>query len=299
MNSSALTAVVTLASIAAVYAVGAALASRCSQPFSRVAAPMIAALAIGLGLALPAFVLFEPPHGGEAHGALLPLLALAGAGLLAIWGSRAARMLIVSRRMTASWSRGGSPVDDRRWGMPALLIDTGSPVVAVAGLARPRLFVDRSVLVLCTDCELDAIAAHERAHVRRLDNVRRLLVGACAGPGSAAAAAWRASAEQAADRSAATSPRAALDLAAALLKLSRARRGPAWHDALLSTVHDGGSLESRVRGLLAVDSHSAAPAEGGAQSAWLAFAAVLILPAAPRLLQLVHGALEVLVQRMP
>ena len=299
MTSAALTAVVTLASIAAAHAAGAAIVSRCAGPFPRAAAPLIAALAIGIGIVLPAFAIFEPSHGGERIGALLPIAAAIGAGLLAIWTARVVRMLAASRRLTRTWRRGSAPLDDGRWGMPALRIDSGAPIVAVAGLLRPRLFIDRSVLDLCTASELDAVAAHERAHVRRRDNVRRLLVGACAGPHSAAAAAWRASAEHFADRSAAASPRSAVDLASALVKLARAGRNPAWHDAVLSTVHDGGSLESRVHHLLALDARAATAPTHAAAPRWLALACVLALPAAPPLLQSVHHALELLVQRLP
>jgi Peptidase family M48 len=299
VNSAMLTAIVTLASIAAIYATALAVASRSSRQFPRAAAPMLAALALGAGLVLPAFAIFEPAHGGEALGTTLPALAVAGAALVAIWTWRAARMLLVSRRVTAAWARHGAPIADDRWGVPAVLIDTGAPVVAVAGLLKPRLFVDRSVLELCTGPELDAIAAHEQAHVRSRDNVRRLLVGVCAGPRSEAAAAWRAAAEHEADRSAARSPRAALDLAAALVKLARARRIPSWHDAVLSTVHDGGSLESRVHRLLAVDGHSGRAAGDSGAAVWVASAALLAAAGGPRLLQLVHAGLEVLVQRLP
>jgi hypothetical protein len=285
VSSAALTAVVTLAAIAAAHAAGAAIVSRGAGPFARATAPMIAALAVGIGI-------------GERIGALLPIAAAMGAGLLAIWLARVVRMLVASRRLTRAWGRSSTPLDDGRWGMPALRIDTGAPVVAVAGLLRPRLFIDRSVLDLCTAGELDAIAAHERAHVRRRDNVRRLLVGACAGPHSAAAADWRASAEHLADRSAAASPRSAVDLAAALVKLARAGRSPARHDAILSTVHDGGSLESRVRHLLALDARAATSGHG-ATPMWLSLACLLGLPAAPPLLRSVHHALELLVQRLP
>jgi Zn-dependent protease with chaperone function len=159
-------------------------------------------------------------------------------------------MLHVSRRIVAAWTRQERALDEGRWGIRAFAIDADFPVVAVAGVIRPKLYVDRRVLDACLPGELDAIAAHERAHVRHRDNWRRLLIGACAGPTSLEAAAWREAAERAADTRAADSPRQALNLASALLKMARLAPSRTFERTALSTIHDGGSLETRVAYLL-------------------------------------------------
>jgi Zn-dependent protease with chaperone function len=133
------------------------------------------------------------------------------------------------------------------------VVDAGFPVVAVAGLFRPRIFVDRRVLAACSPAELDAIAAHEQAHVVGRDNLKRLLIGACQGPASAAARAWRQAAEHAADNQAADSSQRALDLASALLSVARLAPRRTLEGTALSTIEDGGSLEVRIRHLLTIE----------------------------------------------
>jgi hypothetical protein len=204
-------------------------------------------------------------------------------------------MLLCSKRIVSAWSRSGSPLADSRWGMPALRIDSGAPVVAVAGILRPRLFIDRRVLEACAPEELDAIAAHERAHVRHHDNLRRLLLGAAVGSSSGHAAAWREASERAADRHAASSPRAALHLAAALVRLSRAASGRAPDAAIVSTILDGGTLESRIGALLAPDA-TVEPAESRPYA--LMFV-TCVVPALPFVLPAVHWIVEAGVRHLP
>jgi Zn-dependent protease with chaperone function len=262
-----LTVVVTLAALGAVYLlarVGMRLmrlhtTAPAGLLFAQAVAPTMIASVVALGIVLPAFVRFEPPHDGEPAGVLLLALAAISGSHLARMMFRAARMLTASRSLTAAWLTSAAPLADARWGPRAFSIDAGFPVVAVAGLFRPRLFVDRRVLDTCSVDELDAIAAHERAHVRRRDNLRRLLVGAWEGPESVTAAAWREAAERAADTQAATSPRRAVDLASALVKMARLAAPRTLERTALSTINDGGALEARVRHLIAIE--RAAPAE--------------------------------------
>jgi Zn-dependent protease with chaperone function len=295
MSATALAVVVTLAAVAVLTALTTPLL--CARPgsFRAGAGPMIAALAGAFGIVLPAFVLFEPRHDGEAHGLLLPVVATVGGFLLCRWGGRAARMIVISRRVTARWTRDGVRLVDARWGTTALAIDSGAPIVAVAGILRPRIYVDRRVLESCTPAELDAVAAHERAHILRRDNLRRLLVAACSGPFSSSAAAWRESAELAADRLAASSPATAVDLAAALVKLSRLGMPPSLDALMVSTIHDAAPLERRVRRLLAVRPHT--PRKRFAGTLWIA--APVLLVGAPPVLQLVHAGIEHLVRHLP
>ena len=257
----ALAVVVTLAAFGANYFVMRAMVRILPPPspddsgrlFAHGIGPTLVACAIALGVVLPAFLLFEPAHDGEGAGVLLIVLAAAGFAHMGRVIFRTARMLRLSRSLIVGWTKGATPLELSAWGLPVFAIDAGFPVVAVAGLFRPRLFVDRRVLSSCSAGELEAIAAHERAHVERHDNLRRLLIGACEGPASAVAAQWRRAAELAADRRAASSPRRGVDLAGALIKIARLAPGHTLDATALSTIHDGGSLENRVRQLVATE----------------------------------------------
>ena len=261
MSVTMMTVVVTCAALGASYMVARAAVAilrlrstgHSGLLFVQGVGPTLAACACALGVVLPAFLLFEPAHDGERAGVMLMGLAAIGAAHLTRVAVRAARMLRMSRAVVARWTNAATPLEKSRWGVPVFAIDAGFPVVALAGLFRPRLFVDRRVLSSCSPGELDAIAAHERAHVVCRDNLRRLLIGACEGPSSEPAAEWRRAAEHAADRRAADSPRRALDLASALVKIARLAPGRMLDATALSTIHDGGSLEARVRHLVGSD----------------------------------------------
>jgi hypothetical protein len=291
-----LTIVVTLAAVAVFYGAASAALRRRGDAFVRGAGPMLVALAAGVGVVLPAFVMFEPRHAGEAHGFVIPILAMAGAALMSAWTWRSARMLMLSHRTIDAWSRRGRAVTDARWDMQAIAIDTGAPVVAVGGILRPTLYVDRRVLELCTPAELDAITAHERAHVTSCDNLRRLMVGACSGPSSEAAAEWRESAEFAADARAAHSPGAAVDLASALIRVSRISTTGSFDSVLVSTIHDGATLEARVHRLIALEARRPA-AKTRSSVGWLC--AIPAAAAVPLVLRAVHQGIEILVRQLP
>ena len=313
MSVGALTAIVTLAAIAPLDVLtrlvmsirarsGATAAARARDLFARAVAPAAVALGVALIVFLPAFLLFEPAHGGERPGLTLWVLAGVGAGRLAMIVWRAARMLVVSHGLVAAWRRQSTPLDAQSWGLPASAIDAGFPVVAVSGMLRPQLFIDRSVLDACSPRELDAIAAHERAHVRNGDNVRRLLIGASRGPSSTDASAWRDAAEHAADEGAATSTARAVELASALLKIARLAPPPSLDAAVLSTIHDGGSLVVRVERLLAVDRFQPAATLSRTSSRLplaLVTAAALALVTSVPLFRSVHALLELFVRHLP
>ena len=268
--------------------------------FAKGVGPTGVAVAVAAGVVLPAFLLFEPPHDGERSGFVLLGLASIGGAHLARMAVRVMRMLTLSREITRRWLATAIPLSDERWGIPTFAIEADFPVVAVSGLFRPRLFVDRRVLASCSGDELDAIAAHERAHVLWRDNLRRLLIGACDGPTSVTAAAWREAAERAADTAAADSPRRAIDLASALVKLARVAPARTLECTALSTIHDGGSLETRVRRLVSFT--STAPAQPQAPSAAL----LVLLPALvvlglnwSALLRSTHALTEAAVRHLP
>ena len=270
--------------------------------FMRAVAPTVAAAAVTLLLLVPAFVQFEPAAQGERAG--LVLVVAAGAGLVQIaWmAARGAWMLLGARRLTRRWLRRATPLADGTWPLPATRIDTGMPVVALAGWRRPHLLVDRRVIETCTPVELAAIGAHERAHAVASDNARRWLVGVCCGWSSGTGRAWSRAAEQAADERAAETPERALALASALVKVARLAPAPVFTDAVLSTMHDGGEIEARVTRLLALGdaARGRPPAAPPHMETWRvavtmagggAIAAASLGP--------VHALIELLVQRLP
>jgi len=182
------------------------------------------------------------------------------------------------------------------WGLPAYAIHADYPVVAVAGVLRPRLLIDCRVLESCSAEELRAIGDHECAHVKNHDNARRLLIAACIGSHSAAAQQWRYAAEVAADARAAIDPDRAVVLAGALIKIARlAAIGPP-PSIPFAAIHDGGSLEIRVQRLLSLNP---VPLRNNRRRLVLACVAVLFImlaPAGAKILAAVHALTELLVR---
>lgn len=153
--------------------------------------------AIGIIATIYAFQLYAEgtaasPHiaGLRPHLCLLPLVnAPAGAFALrlAAWLSlllvaAAALRLLASattshllRRMTVAT---GAPLEGASGN--TLLADLDRPVSFTAGLLRPVTVVSTSLQGALAPAQLEAIVAHERAHARRLDNVRWLLAEVCA-----------------------------------------------------------------------------------------------------------------------
>jgi len=307
MTFAGLAVLVTLGAIPAAYAAlriatiglrpwaSATATARAEVAFLRGIAPMTGSIAVALGIVLPAFLIFEPHHDGERVGPVLILMAALGAAQIVRMVVRLVRMLRLSRHLATAWTIGSHPRPERDWGLPTIAVDAAFPLVAVSGFLRPTLFVDCRVIAACSPAELAAIAAHERAHVRRCDNLRRLLVAICAGPTSLAAAAWREAAEQAADARAADSASRALELAGALLKVARLAPATSLEATALSTIHDGGNLEARIRHLLSCGPCDSASRQTSVArvTLWAALSAAAVATLNwIALLSSVHGILE-------
>jgi len=216
--------------------------------------PTTFAAIVSLALA-SAFLQFEPRNTNEDAGRLLLCLAALTLGLAGMALARAARSVASDSSL---WSL---LRHCRQWtskdGASASILDTTYPVAAVAGVFQPRLVLSARVLRECTPDELDAIVAHERAHVRRRDNLTRALLLALPDRWLAPhvareiEAAWTRAAEEAADAEGAGavgSTRAIL--AATLIRVARMADGapPAWMPGL--AFYQGADLEHRVRALL-------------------------------------------------
>jgi Zn-dependent protease with chaperone function len=113
------------------------------------------------------------------------------------------------------------------------------------------VLLSNAAAALLNQQELESALRHEIAHVRRRDNLKKLMFRFCGFPGMAGLeAGWSEAAEMAADDAAVSNGGEALDLAAALIKLSRF--APV-HAATLTTglVEDPGSgLNARIARLV-------------------------------------------------
>jgi Zn-dependent protease with chaperone function len=116
---------------------------------------------------------------------------------------------------------------------------------------------------------LQTAVRHELAHVRRRDNLKKLLLRLVELPGMAGLeAAWLEATELAADDAAVFNAREALDLAAALIKLSRLAPAEAQVDLMAPLVHSPVAMMNvRVERLIAWNEERRVPARRG-YSSW-------------------------------
>lgn len=222
-----------------------------------------------------AFIRFEPRDTTEAPGLLLSFSAAATLIMVIAAFARVARAVRSGVACMRLVRLGGQRLvrDD---GTPLWVLDTHYPVAAVTGIFRTRLLLSTRVIRECTAGELDAIVNHERAHVRRRDNLVRAAMRYLPDPlaflnaGRDMERAWAAAAEEAADDVAAgsTGERRAL-LASALVRVARMANGPVpdWMPGL--AFYEGTNLEKRVRRLV----------EGGSLSDRLRLRSVVLLVA--------------------
>ncbi len=177
---------------------------------------------------LPSYLIYEPRATAEIISLQIVLLALVSLlGLvIAMWRGFAA--WYATRRLVAEWMQYAEPVRLTNVSIPVYRLRHQFPVLAVVGTVRPRLFIADQLFDSLSDEELAAALAHERGHLTARDNLKRVVMRVCRDMlaivpcGRNLDKAWKNASEAAADeRAAESSPRIALELAAALLKIAR------------------------------------------------------------------------------
>jgi beta-lactamase regulating signal transducer with metallopeptidase domain len=134
---------------------------------------------------------------------------------------------------------------------PALSASKGAPALILVGIRRPSVLVSDMAALVLSDHELQVAVRHELGHKRSWDNLKKVLISATPFPGmSSLESAWREAAELAADDAAVANRQDALDLAAALIKLSRSSKQ--WSEPALASglVSGSSSISLRVKRLL-------------------------------------------------
>jgi Zn-dependent protease with chaperone function len=268
--------------------------------------PALAAAVFAVAVFLPSYWRYEPRDTTEGFDVTLTAFAVAGAWLLGAGAFRAVRAERQARRLIRLWMERARPLAFKD-GVTAFAIDSDRPIVALAGIVRPRLFVAQTVIDTLTADELRAGIAHEVAHYRAWDNLKRLLM--CAAPDLLAFTRtarvlerrWAAAAEHAADGMCGDiRPSARWALASALVKVARLTPPVTPEIAPpISTLIDDSDIASRVERLLDDDALIIASRSSRRTAAALAIAfAALALTYTPLLVS-VHEVTEVLVHVLP
>jgi hypothetical protein len=137
--------------------------------------PFALTLFLIAGFCIPSYLWLEPVSAGEKVG--YGCLIAAGLGLLA-WALSLFRVgfsLLRTSRYMSSCQRDGQEIAVDGESDPVLVLKREAPVMAVAGLVRPKLIVSRSVLHKLTPEQRDAAFRHEQAHRASRDNLKRFL----------------------------------------------------------------------------------------------------------------------------
>lgn len=193
--------------------------------------PLATAAVVTAALTVPSFLLFEPRAIDEPLGAIPLVLGICGVGLGIFGVLNAGLALRRVSRVVARWTSAAQAVDSRA-PVPVLRISQAVramnqqamalPAMTVAGIVRPKVLLSRAAESVLTAGELHTALNHEIAHIRSRDNLKKLLLRFVMFPGMAGLeAAWLEATEMAADDAAVSNATEALDLAAALIKLSR------------------------------------------------------------------------------
>jgi Zn-dependent protease with chaperone function len=211
--------------------------------------PFVASVGITFAFVVPSFQLLEPRSIDEGMGAVP--LALGVCALLLIAGGcfRVIAAQTKTSRVVARWLEGAHPLNAGAQTV-TFCSRREAPPLTLVGVRRPRVLVSESTVALLSHEELHIALKHEVAHMQSRDNLKKLIFRFCPFPGMAKLeSAWSQSAELAADDAAVSNLDDAVDLAAALVKLSRLV--PVEAAPVCTVGFVTGSISARVARLLA------------------------------------------------
>jgi len=217
--------------------------------------PLALSSVVTLGFTLPSFLLLEPRSTNEAVGkAPLALgfccLILIGVGVARAWTAqlRASRALV-------KWLDGSmlmeSQITESGEAVPIFRTGNDAPTLTVAGVCAPKVLVSEAAVAMLSPAELRTALRHEIAHALRYDNLKKLVFRFSVFPAMAGLEqAWSEETEMAADDAAVTSFHDALDLAAALIKVSRLGATESSGELTMALLHSSTALRARVQRLV-------------------------------------------------
>ncbi len=221
--------------------------------------PLAASVVVTFAFVVPSFQLLEPRSIDidEGIGAVPLALGICALLLIACGCFRVIAAQTKTSRVVARWLEGANPLYvEAAAQTEALTVSFRSrretPPLTLVGVRRPTVLVSESAVALLSDNELRIALQHELAHMQSRDNLKKLVFRFCPFPGMAKLeSAWSQAAELAADDAAVSNLGDAVDLAAALVKLSRLL--PVAAAPVCTVGFVTGSISARVARLLAWD----------------------------------------------
>ena len=211
--------------------------------------PFLLSATITLFLTFPSFLLLEAHSMDEDLGTFVLSVSAAlflGGGLYQVM-TAAAR----TRRVVAGCLEGARGLTTADATSAVVSPQSVLPLMLI-GIRMPKVLISEAARGILSEAELRAAVRHEFQHSRTRDNLKKAILSCLPFPGMAGLErTWQEAAELAADRGAVSSREEALDLASALIKLSRrfpAQAAPAFTTGLVSMP---GSVATRVEHLLA------------------------------------------------
>src|SRR5579864_9133823 len=262
--------------------------------------PLAAAAVITAAFTVPSFLLLEPRAIDEPLGGFPMILGLCGIAMGIAALINAGLALRKASQTISTWTSKAQPMCASAK-IPVLRIARPLPAMTLAGIVSARVLVSGLAESTLSVNELETALKHEVAHVRRRDNLKKLVLRFVAFPGmKGLEAAWLEATEMAADDAAVSDAAEALDLASALIKLSRLSPVEPPADLTAALVHSPAKvMNARVERLLAWTGDRRVP--GRRHSPWYALAATIATVALfavtySPLLAHVHTATEWLVR---
>jgi Zn-dependent protease with chaperone function len=218
---------------------------------------------------LPSFLLLEPRSTNEAIGTAPLALGFCCFILLGAGIARATISQLRASQALVKWLDGSmlmeSEISESGNAVPIFRTGNDAPTpLTVAGVCAPRIFVSEAAVAALNPPELRTALRHEIAHAVRYDNLKKLAFRFSVFPAMADLEhAWSEETEMAADDAAVSSFQDALDLAAALIKVSRLGPMESSGELTMALLHSSTALSARVHRLVAWDKTQKPQSHGG------------------------------------
>jgi Zn-dependent protease with chaperone function len=273
--------------------------------------PVVTASLLVAALVTPAYLIYEPRVTSERVSFKLASLAAVSVVFLLLAAFRFVSAQRATRRLVKDWLRNSVPLRDDRLPVPVYRLRHRFPVIAVTGILRRKLFIADQLFDLLSSAELAAAVAHEYAHLKARDNIKRGLLLSCCDflaifPGGRALdRAWSEASEAAADEYAARSgAEVSLDLASALIKITRIapERSLAAMPATVSLIGgDSSAIAWRVQRLTQMASSDGRDESTAVAWSWNRLCSILIVILVvlvalfPHMLSTLHEWIEIIV----